>query len=203
MRIQFNNIKIFFAIFSIILLIGIFYWTDYLVNNGYIVSQIKEGFDNIIGESSDTSHTVSMPINTSSSCQNFCGPTSRCSVTGQQCFADIDCPGCQPISNIKNDTTKNVPGDNDAGKLTTGVTPTYSPLTSTYQTFLRVNTGKNTDKPAKANFGKNTWSSGFNTGWDLFKQEYGVTGLQFEPTYPETYTTTGQFKTDGPLPSNY
>jgi hypothetical protein len=201
-----NNININYkntilAIFTIILLFFIFYWIDYLSNNGYIILKLKEGFENVIRESKDTSHTVNLPINTNYTCQNFCGPTARCSITGQQCAADIDCPGCMPyVPGIKNELTPDVPGDNDAGKLTTGVTPTYSPLTSTYQSFKRV--GDDNEKPAQANFGVNTWTSKFDMGAKFFNQRYKPHGLQFMPTYTETYTTTGQFKTDGPLAAN-
>ena len=201
-----NNININYqntilAIFSIILFLFIFYWIDVLSNNGFIVYKIKEGFVNVIRESKDTSHTVNMPINTTQTCQNFCGPTARCSITGQQCAADIDCPGCMPyVPGIKNEVTPDVPGDNDAGKLTTGVTPTYSPLTSTYQSFKRV--GDDNEKPAQANFGVDTWTSKFDKGAKFYNQRYKPQGLQFMPTYPDTYTTTGQFKTDGPLAAN-
>jgi len=201
-----NNININYkntilAIFTIILLFFIFYWIDVLSNNGYIILKLKEGFVNVIRESKDTSHTVNLPINTNYTCQNFCGPTARCSITGQQCAADIDCPGCMPyVPGIKNELTPDVPGDNDAGKLTTGVTPTYSPLTSTYQSFKRV--GDDNEKPAQANFGVNTWTSKFDMGAKFFNQRYKPQGLQFMPTYPDTYTTTGQFKTDGPLAAN-
>ena len=201
-----NNININYkntilAIFTIILLFFIFYWIDVLSNNGYIILKLKEGFVNVIRESKDTSHTVNLPINTNYTCQNFCGPTARCSITGQQCAADIDCPGCMPyVPGIKNELTPDVPADNDAGKLTTGVTPTYSPLTSTYQSFKRV--GDDNEKPAQANFGVNTWTSKFDMGAKFFNQRYKPQGLQFMPTYPDTYTTTGQFKTDGPLAAN-
>ena len=201
-----NNININYkntilAIFTIILLFFIFYWIDVLSNNGYIILKLKEGFVNVIRESKDTSHTVNLPINTNYTCQNFCGPTARCSITGQQCAADIDCPGCMPyVPGIKNEITPDVPGDNDAGKLTTGVTPTYSPLTSTYQSFKRV--GDDNEKPAQANFGVNTWTSKFDMGTNFYNERYKPNGLQFMPTYPDTYTTTGQFKTDGPLAAN-
>ena len=33
-------------------------------------------------ESSNTSHSVDLPINTKYSCQNNCGPQSKCSITG-------------------------------------------------------------------------------------------------------------------------
>ena len=200
-NININYKNILLAIFTIILLFFIFYWIDILSNNGYIILKLKEGFVNVIRESKDTSHTVNLPINTNYTCQNFCGPTARCSITGQQCAADIDCPGCMPyVPGIKNEITPDVPGDNDAGKLTTGVTPTYSPLTSTYQSFKRV--GDDNEKPAQANFGVNTWTSKFDMGAKFFNQRYKPQGLQFMPTYPETYTTTGQFKTDGPLAAN-
>jgi hypothetical protein len=200
-NININYKNILLAIFTIILLFFIFYWIDYLSNNGYIILKLKEGFENVIRESKDTSHTVNLPINTNYTCQNFCGPTARCSITGQQCAADIDCPGCMPyVPGIKNELTPDVPGDNDAGKLTTGVTPTYSPLTSTYQSFKRV--GDDNEKPAQANFGVNTWTSKFDMGAKFFNQRYKPQGLQFMPTYPDTYTTTGQFKTDGPLAAN-
>jgi hypothetical protein len=201
-----NNININYqntilAIFTIILFLFIFYWIDILSNNGFIVYKIKEGFENVIRESKDTSHTVNMPINTTKTCQNFCGPTARCSITGQQCAADIDCPGCMPyVPGIKNEVTPDVPGDNDAGKLTTGVTPTYSPLTSTYQSFERV--GDDNEKPAQANFGVDTWTSKFDKGAKFYNQRYKPQGLQFMPEYPDTYTTTGQFNTDGPLAAN-
>ena len=71
------------AIITLILFIGIFYWIDLLSNNGYIVYKLKEGFENVIKESKDTTHTVSLPLNTTYTCQNFCGPTARCSKTGQ------------------------------------------------------------------------------------------------------------------------
>lgn len=200
-NININYKNILLAIFTIILLFFIFYWIDVLSNNGYIILKLKEGFVNVIRESKDTSHTVNLPINTNYTCQNFCGPTARCSITGQQCAADIDCPGCMPyVPGIKNELTLDVPGDNDAGKLTTGVTPTYSPLTSTYQSFKRV--GDDNEKPAQANFGVNTWTGKFDMGSKFFNQRYKPHGLQFMPTYPDTYTTTGQFKTDGPLAAN-
>jgi hypothetical protein len=43
-----------------------------------------------------TSHTVNLPINTTFECENKCMPPARCSITGEQCQADIDCCGCNP-----------------------------------------------------------------------------------------------------------
>ena len=40
MRIE-NNTKTALIFISIVLLFGVFYWIDYLANNGYIVFKIK------------------------------------------------------------------------------------------------------------------------------------------------------------------
>jgi hypothetical protein len=147
---------------------------------------------------------VDLPLTNIYSCKNFCGPTARCAITGQQCFADIDCPGCQPPSKGKRwSGGKNVPGDNDAGKLTVGMTPTYSPLTSGYGTQEKqVNPDWDARAP-QANFGVDTWGESFNQGQMLFNTRYKSPHLQFMSKYPLHYTDTGMFVVDGPLPSNY
>ena len=38
---------------------------------------------------------VDLPLTTNYSCQNFCGPPSRCSITGEKCMSDKDCIGCK------------------------------------------------------------------------------------------------------------
>jgi len=124
---------IFLAIISFLLFIVIFKWIDYLSKNNVI----KECFSSTPSfgyTSKSTNHTVDLPLTTTYSCKNFCGPTARCLITGQQCTADIDCPGCQPYSPPLQRTGCGPPGDNDAGKLTWGMTPTYSPLTSGFGT---------------------------------------------------------------------
>ena len=196
---------IFLAIISIILFIIIFKWISFLTSNNYIVECFTSG---AISEKTDgtTSHTVNLPLTTSYSCKNFCGPTSRCSITGQQCFTDIDCPGCQPfippLPQNKKIINQSVPGDNDAGKLTLGVTPQYSVLTSGYGTQEKIITQDMYSKPATPNFGINTWSSDFNKGQSLFNNRYKPTNLKFMPNYSERYSLTGQFIEDGPYPSN-
>lgn len=194
--------KIFLAIFCVVLLYIIFKWIDYLSLNKYIVEcftpqPIQE---DVTGGS--TSHTVNLPLTTTYSCKNFCGPTARCSITGQQCFADIDCPGCQPYSPPLSRSKSCVPGNNDAGKLTWGVTPQYSPLTSGYGTFETIVTDDMYGKPNQANFGVNTWRTSFNEGEKLFDARYKPSGLKYMPNYPGTYSLTGEFMTDGPYPSN-
>jgi len=192
---------IFFTLISFILVILIFNWTDYLVSNKYIVECFTNG---PVSEKTDgtTSHTVNLPLTTSYSCQNFCGPTARCSITGQQCSADIDCSGCQPYSPPLKNTPGCIPGNNDAGKLTLGVTPTYSPLTSGYGTQETVITSNMYSKPPMSNFGVNTWMTEFNEETELFNKRYKPPKLQNMPDYPNRYSLTGEFIEDGPFASN-
>jgi hypothetical protein len=120
-------------------------------------------------------------------------------------MADIDCRGCNPYGPPgKPPITKNVPGDNDAGKLTFGVTPRYSTLTTDIGTQAKLFSDNKTKlkKPPQANFGINTWITSFNGGQQLFDEKYKPAGLQFMPHYGERYSLTGDFVEDGPLPSN-
>lgn len=198
---KFDNIILIFIAF--ILLVFVFKMIHYLSAEGYVIECFSIGPTNEFYNNSK-SHSVDLPLTTSYSCQNFCGPTARCAITGQQCFADIDCPGCQPSS--PKDSSKAsgcVPGDNDAGKLTVGVTPQYSPLTSGYGTQKKVITDRLYGKPAESNFGVNTWMSTFNEGDELFNKRYKSNQLQYMPNYPPMYSITGEFLGDGPLPSNY
>jgi len=194
--------KIILALSCIVLLYIIFMWINYLSINQYIIECFSSQAiqEDVTGGS--TSHSVNLPLTTTYSCKNFCGPTARCSITGQQCFADIDCPGCQPYSPPLPRSKDCVPGDNDAGKLTWGVTPQYSPLTSGYGTFQAYVTDNIYSKPSQPNFGVNTWSASFNEGQKLFDARYKPAGLQYMPKYPEMYSLTGEFVEDGPLPSN-
>ena len=196
---------LFLIIISFILLFFIFNWIDYLLSEKFIVECFTNG---ITEEKMDgsTSHTVDLPLTTTHSCKNFSGPTARCSMTGQQCLADIDCPGCQPYSpplpKAKAKAKEFVPGDNDAGKLTIGATPQYSSLTSGYGTQELEITSNMYSKPAMANFGVDTWSQEFNEDKKLFDQRYKPSGLQYMPNYPKRYSLTGEFIEDGPYASN-
>jgi len=192
---------LFLAIISFILIASIFKWMNYLSNNNYIVECFAPGIRELYNGS--TSHTVDLPLTTTYSCRNFCSPTSRCAITGQQCFTDIDCPGCQPYSPpLPKNTSGSVPGDNDAGKLTAGVTPRYSPLTSGYGTFETIVTPNPFAKPDMPNFGVNTWMAGFNDDMTLFNKRYKPPQIRYMPDYPERYTVTGEFIEDGPFASN-
>jgi hypothetical protein len=197
-----NLSKLFLVITSIILLFIVFNMINFLSSEGYIVECFT---NNVIGEKYDgsTSHTVDLPLTTTYSCKNFCGPTARCAITGEQCFTDIDCPGCQPYSPPLPKTKDCIPGDNSSGKLTVGVTPQYSPLTSGYGTQKKIITNNMYSKPAQANFGVDTWRASFDAGQDLFNKRYKPNQLEYMPKYPPMYSITGEFIGDGPLPSNF
>lgn len=154
------------------------------------------------GSNSKTSHTVSLPLNTTTSCKNLCSPTGRCAITGQQCLADIDCPGCQPNEPTSSNSSECIPGYDDAGKLTVGTTPTYSTLTTDIGTRATTFARKKFSKPVSPNFGENIWMAKFKEENNMFKQRYTPTGLQYMPSYPERYSLTGDFVENGPLPSN-
>lgn len=180
-------------VISVLLLFGIFQWINYLVRNKFI----EEGF------TSGTSHTVDLPLTTTYSCKNFCGPNARCAISGQQCLADIDCPGCQPNTPPSSSSnSKDVPGDNDAGKLTLGITPQYSTLTTDIGTQAKIITDNKFSKPPQANFGVDVWTSSFTESEKLFNERYKPSGLQYMPNYPKRYSVTGDFYEDGPLASN-
>lgn len=187
-----NNI--YFAISSLLLFFIIIWWGNYIIKNYFIECFTSQG----------TSHTVDLPLTTSYSCKNFCGPTARCSITGTQCTADIDCYGCQPYTPPLKKTNTNIPGDNDAGKLTFGVTPQYSPLTSGYGTQEKIISKNVFSKPYMPNFGINTWITQFKEENKLFDDRYKPkqSSVKHMPNYPKRYNLSGEFSDYGPLPSN-
>ena len=93
-----KNIKIFIIIGLILIATTLLL---YFNTNNKAIGQ--ENFDKYRSYYTDlglpgTSHTVNLPINTTFECENKCMPPARCSITGQQCQADIDCCGCNPNS---------------------------------------------------------------------------------------------------------
>lgn len=201
---------VLFALFRLLLLITIFKWINYLVRNNYVKlnKHPVEGFDfntQVIRDTGSpaTTHNVEVPLTTTTSCKNMCGPPNRCSITGQQCFSDIDCPGCEPqVPPLSPSTGENIVGNNDAGKLTVGVTPNYSPLTTGFGTQARIVTEDKFRKPAMPDFGIDKWSDKFIKGRKLFDDRYKPSGLKNMPSYSDRYSITGQFVDEGPLPSN-
>ena len=187
-----NNYFIMF--FCIVLFIIVFQWIHYLTSNNYIVEcfQLSEA----------TSYSVDLPLTTKYSCRNFCGPNARCAISGQQCMADIDCPGCQePTKSYSKTTSTIIPGNNGAGKLTWGVTPQYSPLTSGFGTKESIITKNMFEKPYMPSFGVNTWFSKFQEENAIFDKRYKPPS-DLVLNYGERYSLTGQFVEDGPFPSN-
>jgi len=194
-----TNYTIFVMIFSFILLILIYNWISYLSNNKYIV----ECFTNDNLNSSQFSHTVDLPLTTRYSCKNFCSPTARCSITGQQCLTDIDCPGCQPYTPPLESSDKNYAHANDdAGKLTFNTTPQYSSLTSGYGTKNAIVTNDVFSKPSEANFGTNVWNDLYKQSLSLFDKRYKQSSTKYMVKYQPTYSLSGSFIEEGPLASN-
>ena len=189
-----KNVKIILAITSILLLIIIFSWADYLAENNYII----EYFQKMTAKS----HTVNLPLTTTYSCKNFCGPTARCSITGHQCTSDIDCPGCQPYVPPLKSSSKEVRGDNDAGKMTFGPTPRYSALTTDIGTQARLITNNKFSKPSSPYFGVSTWIDDFKKQNKLFDEKFKPPQLEYMPTYDNRYSLSGEFIDNGPLASN-
>jgi hypothetical protein len=189
---------LFLLFISCVLFIVIYKWIDFLAINKYFVECFS-----IMQENSKTSHTVNLPLTTTYSCKNFCGPTARCAITGQQCMADIDCPGCQPYSPPLPKNQVCISGEDDAGKLTLGITPQYSPLTVGYGTKAAIITDNLFSKPSQANFGVDTWSASSNQVSNLYNKRYKPpSNLMYMPSYSGRYSVTGEFIDDGPLASN-
>jgi hypothetical protein len=196
---------LFLAIISFLLLHLLFKWIDYLFDNNYIKESFQQMYNPNINESEKTSHTVDLPLTTTYSCQNFCGPSSRCAITGQQCFTDIDCPGCQPYSPPLSDSEKKldkVIGDNAAGKLTFSSTPRYSVLTTDMGTKARAFSSKKFAKAPNADYGINVWRDDFDEERKLFDKRYKPGELEYMPEYPKRYSLTGEFIEEGPIASN-
>jgi hypothetical protein len=192
------------ALISFLLFLLMFKWIHYLSTNNYVrIVKTKEGMvSNTKEDDNTTTHNVNMPLNTKVSCQNMCGPPNRCSITGQQCMADIDCPGCEPPSTGTGETTQEVMGENDSGKLSTAMTPNYSELTSDIGSRARLITADKYEKSMSPYRGINTWNAQFNLSRKLFDDRYKPAGLKGMPSYRKQYSLSGTFDEEGPLASN-
>jgi len=185
------------AVLSILLYIGVIHWGVYLTKH------MVECFT-VDREDPSTNHTVNLPINTTTSCENMCGPTAICSKTGEQCSSDIDCTGCQPPIPPEKMLTQEVLGYNDSGKLTNGIVPNFPALTRDIGTQAGVYTQY--AKVPEYKVGYNTWRKVFDDGTLIFNQKYRPEPSELKkanaPQYQERQTLSGQFMDIGPLPAN-
>ena len=273
---------IIWSFILLFLFIGIIRWGDYLIQNHYII----EEFDNnsfLNDPNISYNHTVNVPLTTTTTCQNLCGPPNRCHLTGEQCVSDVDCYGCyaddkkvvsndsdgynedntnlnssksdniaQNISNFvykntgisQNDLAQNnlsnptqnqnaipgfsgstmycaisnsltgnqlknmtnygdngVRGQNDAGKLTTETTPTYSVLTTDIGTRAKLVNAPNTQPPQYFK-GVDQWRETYDAGEVLFDKRYNPNSQKFTIKYPQRTTLSGEFVDNGPLAAN-
>jgi len=204
-------------------------WFRYLVNNYFIldgtnkINKINrvEGFEPNIYNSLSydnpntplTTHSVDLPINTNFTCSNVCGPTSRCSKSGQSCSTDVDCynDGCQSL--LKPPTKKQVEnvedepeGDNASGILTYNQTPQYSSLTTDLGTESTV-INKNAELP-RPYAGIPVWEETYNKQAQMaddelaYKYSAAPEDYKTAPFYPVATTITGVFYDIGPTPAN-
>jgi len=160
----------------------------------------RESFEN-----DGLTKTVNLPINTTVECENKCSPLQRCYLTGEQCSSDIDCYGCNPSKKNMNNLslkTQEIKGENEAGKLGSSVTPTYSVLTTDIGT--RAKTIDSIAIVPAYNQGVNLWSKPFNTGKELYDKRYNpsIDQLKFMPNYPERKSLSGEFIETGALAAN-
>ena len=189
-----------FALISILLFIGLNKWMSLLLKNQMVVECLTMPDQNI------TTHTVNLPINTTYSCKNMCGPYGKCSITGQRCLSDIDCYGCQAsTSEISTSFLEmNTPqGEDDAGKYSY-LAPTYSELTTDVGTRAKLTSPSAKFSPTpEYNAGVNTWRTEFDEGSALYNDVYAPPpNLANMPSYPTRYSLSGQFQENGPLASN-
>jgi hypothetical protein len=189
-----------FALISILLFIGLNKWMHLLLTKEYVVECFDQPNQNI------TTHNVNLPINTTYSCKNMCGPYGKCSITGQRCLSDIDCYGCQPsTSEISTSFLEmNTPqGEDDAGKYSY-LAPTYSELTTDVGTRAKLTSLSAKFSPTpEYNAGVNTWRTEFDEKSALYNDVYAPpSNLANMPSYPTRYSLSGQFQENGPLASN-
>jgi hypothetical protein len=204
-----KTVKNVLLIIALTLLIIIFWFIS------HIISKRKENFEPNKYENwrhtSETNHNVDIPLNTYYSCKNICGPLSTCSKTGEQCTSDIDCFGCKPSKNyikpIPTILEGFVKGQNAAGKLTSGVVPAYSVLTTDIGTHAKLyNDGQLYPAVPKAQYGVNTWLKSFEAGLEIYKKkqqwQLSPENTNYIPKYLLRDTATGLYKTDDVLEAN-
>ena len=188
---NYNNYNtLFFALISILLFFAILKWIYYLFQNHYI-EKIQESFR--------VSGNVNIPINTTKTCNNMCGPLARCSISGEQCSSDEDCYGCHTMNDIDQPIFNyNLQGANDSGK-SIGTIPKYSTLTSDFTNHAKIIEENPPENPLYLSYNVNIWKTKYNQGMNLFQKRYNVPG---SVVYPDKYTLSGEFQDDGVFAAN-
>tara|TARA_Y100000816_G_scaffold174153_1_gene125272 strand:+ start:8832 stop:9455 length:624 start_codon:yes stop_codon:yes gene_type:complete len=192
-----KNNNITYALICVLLFIGLMYWTNRMFVNNYIRETFADG----------VTHTVNMPINTTSSCKNMCGPPNRCSITGTECLSDIDCYGCQPntspdLSNTFLEKNKKISGYSQAGKLSF-LAPDYSPLIHDIGTKSKPLQGDPYIDPPSYNWGFDEWTKKNINMRTVYDKRYEVPPKTvFLSTYPPRPSVTGEYMDSGPFASN-
>ena len=186
-----------YALISVALFIGLMYWIDVLFMNNYIRETFVSGI----------THTVSLPLMTTTSCQNMCGPPGRCSITGTQCLSDIDCYGCQPntspdLSNTFLNEQERISGYSEGGK-SSYLAPEYSTLVHDMGTKAKTLVEYPNTKPPVYNKGVDTWSKKASAMEEIHNLTYRPpSNTLFLSTYPTRWAVTGGSTNEGPYASN-
>ena len=198
MKILKNKHVTILALIFVFVTIGIFAWASYLFDSYYLYETFTDG----------KTHNVDLPINTTTTCKNMCGPPNRCSITGTQCLSDIDCYGCQPnTSPDHSDTfmqpTNNKIYKNDEGGKLSFLAPKYSTLIRDPTHNSKRLGGKLYSGPPKYNMGVDTWKSTFDDMREIHDFTYEVPAdTPYLSKYPERYSATGEFIYKGPFAAN-
>ena len=212
-----NNINMKIVINFVIKFVGIILCLaiGWIIYKLVFIPVFKEGFDpNALltydSNSPQNSHNVDV-VNNKYSCSNFCGPQSQCALTREQCTSDVDCKGCQPPIDEppKYLTNEEVKPLNDAGKLTLGQTPQYSPLTTDIGSEAAYAYPGSLDSQIVRPYeGYDMWTKSFNFGISLADRklvnQFSPQAEEYRsiPVYPVTRTATGLFYDTGPTASN-
>lgn len=116
-----------------------------------------------------TNHNVDLPINTAYGCNNKCGPAAKCSITGEQCIADIDCYGCRPNIHKEekyDDKYVDISPYNDAGN---NQNSQFSSLTTDIGTQASIYNSEDPYVP-QPYLGVNTWRNAFDDGMKIYEK---------------------------------
>lgn len=150
----------------------------YIICNG---PKCKEGFSET--SSPSYSHTVDLPLTTTISCNNFCGPQSKCAITGTQCTSDVDCSGCQPPDYKR-------PQCNDNN---------YQPYTYDMKDYAYLSPNHKYVEIQKGYEGEDRWTQSFNKGLELYNRKMKANypldeyAEKYLPKYQTTISATGTF----------